>query len=38
MIALKVVLMVPVSPIRSVTPASAASTVKVSGRPTTSRS
>ena len=30
---LNVVLMVPVSPIRSVTPASAASTVKVSGRP-----
>ena len=35
---LNVVLMVPASPRRSVTPASAASTVNVSGRPTTSRS
>ena len=35
---LKVVLMVPASPRRSVTAASTASTVKVSGRPTTSRS
>jgi hypothetical protein len=35
---LKVELIVPASPSRSVTAASAASTVKVSGRPTTSRS
>ena len=35
---LKVVLIVPVRPSRSVTAANAASTVNVSGRPTTSRS